>query len=145
MDLEKFYFTYGSDDVQPYCGGWTVVWAPNYHMACQAFRAVHPDRIPNVLNCASVYSAKEFEKTKMFGSDGNFGPPLPGNHHTEHRRQQDRGGDFLKVRGKKLTRRQKEALSAQGWDFRLYLCVRDAPDFMELVNRTTGKYVMFRK
>lgn len=73
MDLEKFYFTYGSDDDQPYCGGWTVVWAPNYHMACQAFRAVHPDRIPNVLNCASVYSAKEFEKTKMFGSEGNFG------------------------------------------------------------------------
>lgn len=73
MDLEKFYFTYGADDVQPYCGGWTVVWAPNYHMACQAFRAVHPDRIPNVLNCASVYSAKEFEKTKMFDSEGNFG------------------------------------------------------------------------
>lgn len=73
MDLEKFYFTYGSDDVQPYCGGWTVVWAPNYHMACQVFRAVHPDCIPNVLNCASVYSAKEFEKTKMFGSEGNFG------------------------------------------------------------------------
>ena len=47
----------------------------------------------------------------------------------------------MKVRGKKLTRKQKEALSAQGW----YLCVRDGPDFMELVNRTTGKYVMFRK
>ena len=76
MDLEKFYFTYGSDDVQPYCGGWTVVWAPNYHMACQAFRAVHPDRIPNVLNCASVYSAKEFEKTKMFGSEVNFGEEI---------------------------------------------------------------------
>lgn len=45
----------------------------------------------------------------------------------------------MKVRGKKLTRKQKEALSAQGWDFRLYLCVRDGPDFMELVNRTTGK------
>ena len=73
MDLEKFYFTYGSDDVQPYCGGWTEVWAPNYQMACQAFRAVHPDRIPNILNCSSVYSAREFEKTKMFGPGGNFG------------------------------------------------------------------------
>ena len=48
----------------------------------------------------------------------------------------------MKVRGKKLTRKQKEALSAQGWDFRLYLCVRDGPDFMELVNRTTGKYII---
>ncbi len=51
----------------------------------------------------------------------------------------------MKVRGKKLTRKQKEALSAQGWDFRLYLCVRAAPDHMVLLNRTTGKYVMFRK
>ena len=58
MDLEKFYFTYGSDDVQPYCGGWTEVWAPNYQMACQAFRAVHPDRIPNILNCSSVCTAQ---------------------------------------------------------------------------------------
>ena len=73
MDLEKFYFTYGSDDVQPYCGGWTEVWAPNYQMACQAFRVVHPDLIPNVLNCASSYTAKEFEETKMFGPGGNFG------------------------------------------------------------------------
>ena len=131
MDLEKFYFTYGSDDVQPYCGGWTEVWAPNYQMACQAFRAVHPDRIPNILNCSSVYSAREFEKTKMFGPGGNFGLRC-------------RETITLNIAVNK-TRRQKEALSAQGWDFRLYLCVRDAPDFMELVNRTTGKYVMFRK
>ena len=55
MDLEKFYFTYGSDDIQPYCGGWTVVWAPNYQMACQVFRAVHPDRIPNVLNLSLIH------------------------------------------------------------------------------------------
>ena len=125
MDLEKFYFTYGSDDVQPYCGGWTEVWAPNYQMACQAFRAVHPDRIPNILNCSSVYSAREFEKTKMFGPGGNFG---------------------LRCRESiTLNIAVNKALSAQGWDFRLYLCVRDGPDFMELVNRTTGKYVMFRK
>ena len=51
----------------------------------------------------------------------------------------------MKVRGKKLTRKQKEVLPAQGWAFRLFLCVQDGPDFMELVNRTTGKYVMFRK
>lgn len=34
---------------------------------------MHPDRIPNILNCSSVYSAREFEKTKMFGPSGNFG------------------------------------------------------------------------
>lgn len=62
MDLQKFYFTYGSDDVQPYCGGWTVVWAPNYHMACQAFRAVHPDRISTF--CATKFLRKP-ERAKM--------------------------------------------------------------------------------
>ena len=51
----------------------------------------------------------------------------------------------MKVRGKKLTRRQKEALSAQGWDFRLYLSLLVGSEFMELVYRSTGKYVMFRK
>ncbi len=54
-------------------------------------------------------------------------------------------GRHLNARPKRLTRKQKEALSAAGWDCRLYLCVRDGPDFMELVNRTTGKYVMFHK
>lgn len=73
MELKKFYFTYGSDDVQPYCGGWTEVWAPNGHLACLAFREVHPDRIPNILNCASVYTAEDFEKTRMAGPCGNFG------------------------------------------------------------------------
>lgn len=69
MDLEKFYFTYGSDDVQPYCGGWTEVWAPNYQMACQAFRAVHPDRIPNILNCSTNQEQNEHEVTiQMVGN-----------------------------------------------------------------------------
>lgn len=48
MDLEKFYFTYGPD-----------------HRPSSTVRL-------NII-CASVYSAKEFEKTKMFGSEGNFG------------------------------------------------------------------------
>ena len=51
----------------------------------------------------------------------------------------------MNARPKRLTRKQKEALSAQGWDSRLYLCVRDAPDHMVLLNRTTGKTVMFHK
>ncbi len=46
MDLEKFYFTYGSDDVQPYCGGWTEVWAPNYQMACRHSGQCIPTAFP---------------------------------------------------------------------------------------------------
>ena len=73
MDLQKFYFTYGSDCGQPYCGGWSEVLAPNRSLACTAFRMVHPDNFPGFLNCASVYSASEFEKTRMAGPCGNFG------------------------------------------------------------------------
>lgn len=45
---------------------------------------------------------------------------------------------------KKLTRKQKEALSAAGWDHTAYLFVRQLPDGMVLMNRTTGKTVMFK-
>lgn len=54
-------------------------------------------------------------------------------------------GRHMNARPKRLTRKQKEALSAHGWDSRQYLCVRDAPDYMVLLNRTTGKTVMFHK
>ena len=40
-------------------------------------------------------------------------------------------GRHMNARPKRLTRKQKEALSAQGWDSRLYLCVRDAPDYVK--------------
>ena len=51
----------------------------------------------------------------------------------------------MKVRGKKLTRRQKEALSAAGWDCTAYLWVRDAPNGMVLLNKGTGTTVVFEK
>lgn len=73
MSLHKFYFTYGNDDQQPYRGGWTEVFAPDGHLACMAFRVAHPDRIPNILNCSSVYTEEEFAKTNMVGARGNFG------------------------------------------------------------------------
>ena len=49
----------------------------------------------------------------------------------------------MKVRGKKLTRRQKEALSAAGWDCTAYLWVRDIPNGMVLLNKDTGKTIVF--
>lgn len=73
MDLEKFYFTYGSDDVQPYCGGWTEVWAPNYQMACQAFRAVHPDRIPQYPELLQRVQRKGVRENQDVRPGRNFG------------------------------------------------------------------------
>ena len=63
-----------------------------------------------------------------------------------HMNARPKGGDFLKVRGKKLTRKQKEALSAHGWDSRQYLFIQDSPDAggWVLMNKTTGHYVIFK-
>lgn len=49
------------------------VWAPSRHLACEAFRMVHSDKTPGILNCADVYPAEEFEHTIMAGLGGNFG------------------------------------------------------------------------
>lgn len=37
-------------------------------------------------------------------------------------------GRHMNARPKRLTRKQKEALSAQGWDSRQYLFIQDSPD-----------------
>lgn len=67
----KYFFTYGTEG-QPFYGGWTEVEAENGHAACAAFRAYHPDKVPGLLNCCSVYPEDEFMKTEMAGPEGNF-------------------------------------------------------------------------
>ena len=67
----KYYFTYGTDG-QPFVGGWTEVEAPTVNLACAAFRAVHPDKEPGILNCSSAYTEESFLGSCMAGPDGNF-------------------------------------------------------------------------
>ena len=69
---ETYYFTYGTEG-QPFYGGWTEVHAPSRHMACEVFRFYHPDKTKSLLNCSSVYTREEFNRTKMAGLDGNYG------------------------------------------------------------------------
>ena len=54
--MEKFYFTYGSDERFPYQYGWTEIEAPDMATACAAFRHFHPDRDPEA----------EFQNTGMY-------------------------------------------------------------------------------
>ena len=70
--MAKFYFTYGTDLHQPFYGGWTVVEAPDSKIACEMFRAYHPDRSPGLLNCAEIYTEAAFNLTAM-NDIGNFG------------------------------------------------------------------------
>ena len=66
--MSRFFFTYGTDG-QPYVGGWTEVEAPTMKAAVQAFRAIHPDRTPGLINCSDVYTEQLFELTEMFTGD----------------------------------------------------------------------------
>lgn len=54
-------------------------------------------------------------------------------------------GRHMNARPKRLTRKQKEALSAHGWDSRQYLSFRTAGcRRLVLMNKTTGHYVIFK-
>lgn len=55
-------------------------------------------------------------------------------------------GRRMNARPKRLTRKQKEALSAHGWDSRQYLFIQDSPDDggWVLMNKTTGHYEVFK-
>lgn len=66
--MSRFFFTYGAEG-QPYVGGWTEVEAPTMKAAAQAFRAIHPDRIPGCINCADVYTEQMFKHIEMFTGD----------------------------------------------------------------------------
>ena len=68
--MKKYYFTYGTEG-QPVVGGWTEIEAPTVDLACAAFRAVHPDKTPGILNCCCFYTEEAFLKSCMAGPDGN--------------------------------------------------------------------------
>ena len=62
--MNKYYFTYGTDG-QPFVGGWTEVEAPTANLACAAFRAVHPDKEPGILNCSSAAAWRVLTETSV--------------------------------------------------------------------------------
>lgn len=68
----NFYFTYGTAEYYPFCGGWTKVTAPNKKLAIEKFRKAHPDRIPNTLNCADYYSEHDMKEMLINGNRGAF-------------------------------------------------------------------------
>lgn len=60
--MDFFYFTYGADPGYPFNGGYTLIFADNVKEAVKLFRKRHPDRHKDVVNCAFIYTADEFEE-----------------------------------------------------------------------------------
>ena len=61
--MQNFYFTFGSDPLYPYGRkDYVVVEADSLTIACQLFNLVHQPRHGDVLNCAFIYTEKQFNK-----------------------------------------------------------------------------------
>ena len=77
---QNFYFTYGTSTSFPFQNGYTKVIAQTRATAIRLFQMIHPNQTENVINCAFIYSEKEFENTvcatqkcheTIEGMDGN--------------------------------------------------------------------------
>ena len=68
----KVFYTFGSDERFPFCGGWVEVEAENMKQAHAIFRACYPDREPGILNCSDYYTEAQFNDSDM-PSTGNRG------------------------------------------------------------------------
>lgn len=72
MGLNKFYFTFGSDEKFPFQGGWVEVHAKDLRWAIEIFRRKYPDRDDyGCLNCADYYSEEDFDMLET-GNRGAF-------------------------------------------------------------------------
>lgn len=62
--MEKVYFSYGMDERFPFQDGYTEIEAPSRTIAVRMFQAIHPDRIPGIINCAWIYAEDTFHTIK---------------------------------------------------------------------------------
>ncbi len=61
-----YYFTFGSDPAYPYGRDeYVEIGAPNEHLACELFRAFHPNRPgSDLVNCAGIYNWDSWQDVK---------------------------------------------------------------------------------
>lgn len=65
--MQKYYFTFGSDEKFPYQNGFIEVRAESYVDAVRVFRDNVPDRTKDVLNCSDVYDQEQWKKVLEHG------------------------------------------------------------------------------
>ncbi|MDL2294668.1 hypothetical protein LJC60_08610 [Ruminococcaceae bacterium OttesenSCG-928-D13] len=70
--MQKYYYTFGSDERFPYQGGWVEVQATSFTEAHAKYRSRFPDILPRCLNCSDYYDESRFEATGMLAT-GNRG------------------------------------------------------------------------
>lgn len=68
----RYYFTFGTDPVYPYRGGWVEVVAKDINKAIEIFNSHYPLIDNQTGRYAFVYSESDFKQTVMY-LKGNFG------------------------------------------------------------------------
>ena len=63
--LKPFYFIFGCSESFPYKDGYLIVYAGSRSDAIRAFRKKHPDKEPNCINCAFIYTEEQWKQTNM--------------------------------------------------------------------------------
>ena len=64
-ETQNFYFTYGSNPIFPFCGGYVIVKAGSLKEAIEKYRKEYPDVHDNLINCAFYYSESEWQKIEV--------------------------------------------------------------------------------
>lgn len=70
--MNRFFYTFGSDERSPFQGGWVEVQAENLLEAHKIFRSYYPDRTLGCLNCSDYYTEFIFNAGN-FLTEGNRG------------------------------------------------------------------------
>ena len=61
--MNKYYFTFGTDPMYPFCNGYIIIHAPSGRSAREIFKAYFPNRPgSSAINCAFVYTEEQFMK-----------------------------------------------------------------------------------
>lgn len=67
--MNKFFFTFGTSEKFPYCGGWVEVFAPDRAKAVATYRSHFPDVNEGIVNCSDIYTEEQFMKTEMVNNN----------------------------------------------------------------------------
>ena len=60
-----YYYTFGTDPGFPFQNGWVEVKAASWPEAHKKFRALYPDRRPNIINCAFFYEEERWAEMDL--------------------------------------------------------------------------------
>ena len=67
--MNKFFFTFGTSEKFPYCGGWVEVFAPDRAKAVATYRSRFPDVYFKIVTSSNIYTEEQFMKTEMVNNN----------------------------------------------------------------------------